>query len=344
MRIAIGVDSHKETLTASAVDELGRQLDAREFQNDVAGHKLAFEWIGSLGLERVVGIECSGSYGAAFSWFLMARGEDVREVPPALSWRERKRRPSAGKSDPVDAVAIAQVTAREQHLPIPKREGLLVDIRLLNTHREQLIRTRTQLANRCHRDLLILKPGYQTFVKSLRSKKNVRQAMGLVDGDPGVRAELTRTRLETILGLDEQIYQVAKKIESKLEQTGTSLTEIKGVGPFVAATILGTVGDISRIRSKAAFASFAGTAPLPASSGMRHRHRMNRGGNRQLNRALHVIAKTQSRTVPEAKEYITRKMQEGRSYKEALRCLQRQLSNVIYRTLIEDARRTAAAA
>jgi transposase len=115
------------------------------------------------------------------------------------------------------------------------------------------------------------------------------------------------------------------------------------VGTFVAATILGAVGDVTRIRSRAAFASLAGTAPLEASSGMRKRHRMNRGGNRQLNRALHVVAKTQSRSVPEARAFVGRKMEEGRSYKEAIRCLQRHLTNVVYRTLIEDARRDAAA-
>jgi transposase len=126
-----------------------------------------------------------------------------------------------------------------------------------------------------------------------------------------------------------------------LEKAETSLTQIRGIGPFVAATILGEVGDVSRIRSKAAFASLAGTAPLKASSGKTSRHRMNRGGNRQLNRALHVMAKTQSRVLPGAREFVGRKMEEGRSYKEAIRCLQRHLTNVVYRTLVEDAKRVA---
>jgi transposase len=341
VRVAIGVDSHKETLAAAAVDELGRQLADRVFANDPTGHRTAADWITGLGEHRIVGVECSGSYGAALAWLLMDRGEDVHEVPPAETFRERRRRRSAGKSDPVDALAIARVVAREQHLPTPKRAGIMVDIRLLNNRRDQLIRARTRLVNQAHRDLVILKPGYQKTVKSLRSKRNVRGAISLLESDTSVRSELTRTRLEEVLELDDTIYALSKRIARKLEDSRTSLTGIRGVGVFVAAKILGEVGDVSRIRSQAAFASFAGTAPLQASSGQTKRHRMNRGGNRQLNNALHVIAKTQSRIVPEAREFVGRKMQEGRSYKEALRCLQRHLANVVYRVLVEDARRAA---
>ena len=338
MRVAIGVDSHKETLAAAAVDELGRQLAAQVFANDPAGHRRAASWIASLGEYRTIGVECSGSYGAALTWLLMDRGEDVHEVPGVQTYRERKRRPSAGKSDPVDATAIARVVARETHLPTPKRAGLLVDIRLLNHRRDQLVRARTRLVNQAHRDLVILKPGYQKTVKTLRSKRNVRGAIALLKSDTSVRSELARARLDEVLQLDDAIYALGKRIARALEESGTSLMAVRGIGVFVAATILGEVGDVSRIRSKAAFASFAGTAPLEASSGQTKRHRMNRGGNRQLNNALHVIAKAQSRIVPEARDFVGRKMQEGRSYKEALRCLQRHLANVVYRVLVEDER------
>lgn len=339
--MAIGIDSHKETLAAAAVDQLGKVIEVRTFTNDPAGHRQTLDWLVALGGSRTVGIECSGTYGAALAWFLMGHAEDVREVPPARAFRERNRQRSTGKSDPVDAVAIARVVARDEHLPIPKRAGLMVDIRLLNDRREQLVRSRTRLVNQAHRDLVVLRPGYHSQVKTLRSKKSVRRAMALLEGDDCVRCELTRQRLEEILRLDDEIYALGKRIGAKLEESKTSLTTIDGVGVFVAATILGVVGDVSRIRSKAAFASMAGTAPLLASSGKTNRHRMNRGGNRQLNRALHVIAKTQSRTLPQAREYVERKMQEGRSYKESLRCLQRHLTNVVYRALVEDARECA---
>lgn len=339
MSVAIGVDSHKQTLAAAAVDEVGRPLEIQVFANDPKGHKKAFEWIVALGEDRVTGIECSGSYGAAFAWFLMDRGEDVREVPTARTFGERKRKRSDGKSDEVDALAIARVVAREDNLPVPKQAGITVDLKLLNDHRDHLIRARTRLSNQAHRELVILRPGYQKVVKSLRSKKYVRAALALLEDDMSVRAELTQQRLRQSLQLDDEIYRLGKRIEALLVESKTSLTEMKGVGTFVAAKILGEVGDVGRIRSKAAFASLAGTAPLAASSGQRTRHRLNRGGNRQLNHAIHVIAKTQSRTVPEVREFVGRKMNEGKSYKEALRCLQRHLTNVVYKTLLEDSRR-----
>lgn len=343
MRIAIGVDSHKETLAAAAVDQVGREVDLRVFPNDPAGHRSAFQWMVSIGEARTVGIECSGSYGAALAWFLMDHGEDVHEVPSGLTFRERNRKRSDGKSDPVDALAIARVVVREPDLPLPKRAGLMVDLKLLNDHRDQLIRNRTRLANQAHRELVILRPGYQKSVKSLRSKKYVRLALAMIKDDHSIRAELTRERLGRMLELDDEIYRFGKRIAAKLDESGTSLMEIKGIGIFVAAKILGEVGDVTRIRSKGAFASLAGTAPVEASSGKRKRHRMNRGGNRQLNHALHVLAKTQSRVVPEARAFVGRKMEEGRSYKEALRCLQRHLTNVVYRTLLEDAKGVAMA-
>lgn len=337
--MAVGVDTHKATLAAAAVDDVGRQVSMREFPNDPAGHRKASDWIEQLGAERVVGIEGSGLFGAAFSWFLLERGEKVHEVPAGLTFRERNRKRSDGKSDPVDALAIARVVAREEHLPIPKRAGLMVDLKLLNSHREHMIRSRTRLANYAHRDLVILRPGYQRTVANLRSMKNITQATSLLKGDQSIRAELTADRLGQIIALDRQLRQLEKRIAAMLEISGTSITKLKGIGNFVAATILGEVGDVSRIRSRSAFASFAGVAPLQASSGKTSRHRFNRGGNRQLHRALHTMAKTQSRVVPEARAFVGRKMEEGKSYKEAIRSLQRHLSNVVYRTLVQDAER-----
>src|SRR6266545_5932993 len=130
-----------------------------------------------------------------------------------------------------------------------------------------------------------------------------------------------------------------RRIQALVRQTGTSLTAIPGVGPFIAAKILGEVGDPSRVRSKAAFAVLSGTAPLPASSGQTQRHRLNRGGNRQLNWALHYIALVQCRILPDAKTYMARQREAGKSHKEGMRCLKRHLSNVVYRHLVADSRR-----
>ena len=152
-----------------------------------------------------------------------------------------------------------------------------------------------------------------------------------------MRAELGRKRLDELSRLDREIAAMDRRIVATVRTTGTRLTDIPGVGPFIAAKILGEVGDPSRVRSKAAFALLSGTAPLVASSGQTHRHRLNRGGNRQLNWALHYIALVQCRISPQAQAYVARQREAGKTHKEAIRCLKRQLSNVVYRHLLADA-------
>ena len=149
--------------------------------------------------------------------------------------------------------------------------------------------------------------------------------------DRSVRGELVRKRLGELSRLEGEIAAMDPRIRATVQKTGTSLTSIPGVGPFIAAKILGEVGDPSRIRSKPAFAVLSGTAPLSASSGKVQRHRLNRGGNRQLNWALHYNALVQCRIMPEAQAYMDRQREAGKSHKEAMRCLKRHLSNVVYR-------------
>jgi len=272
-----------------------------------------------------IGVEGSQHFGAALTRFLLAAGEDVREVPAPLTHRERGRRPSQGKSDPVDAVAIARIVAREEHLSSAHRNALLQDMRLLVDYRDQLVRTRTRIANRAHAELVVARPGYEHRVANLRGRCHITAARTLLRGDRSVRAELLRRHLGELLRLDAEIARAEKQIADKVKESGTTLTEIPGVGSYLAAKIMGEVGDPSRVRSKAAFASLTGTAPVPASSGMTNRHRLNRRGNRQLNWALHFIALAQWRTTPRAREYISRQREAGKSHKEAMRCLKRHL-------------------
>ena len=344
MEVAIGVDPHKGSLAVAAVDPLGRVRDTGEFSNDPRGHRALLRWVRERGPDRVIGIECSLSYGASLSRFLLAAGEDVREVPTTLTSRERRRRHSQGKSDLVDSVAIARIVASGEVLPSAHREEVLADLRALVDYRDQLVRARTQVANRAHADLVNIRPGYGGAVPNLRAKVHRAKARSLLGGDRSVRAELLRRRLGELSRLDGEIAAMDRRIEATVRETRTSLTDIPGVGPFVAAKILGEVGDPSRVRSKAAFAVLSGTAPLPASSGQTHRHRLNRGGNRQLNWALHYIALVQCRISPEGKAYMARQREAGKSHKEAMRCLKRHLSNVVYRHLLVDARKVALAA
>lgn len=338
MGVAIGVDSHKHSLAAAAVDELGRILGAGEFPNDPSGHRALLRWMKARGAPRRIGVECSGSFGAGLTRYLLASGEEVKEVPGSLTLRERRRRPSHGKSDPVDAVAIARVVATEAELPSPHRNEALQDLKAFCDYREQLVRARTQVANRIHRELLILRPGYAASVPNLTAKRHLARAMLLLRADRSVRADLVRRRLAELRRMDPEIAGTEAQITTKLKESATTLTEIPGIGPLIAAKILGEVGDVGRIRSRAAFASLAGTAPLPASSGQTTRHRLNRGGNRRLNHALHYMALVQYRSNPEAKVYVERRRAEGKSFKEAMRCLKRHLSNVVYRQMIADRR------
>ena len=336
MEIAIGVDSHKASLAAATVDPVGRVLDAQEFPNDPGGHEAFLAWARGRGFPRRIGVEGSRSYGAALTRSLLAQGEDVREVAPSLTAAQRRRRHGQGKSDLVDSVAIARVVVAEEALPTAGRVAILSDLKLLVDYRGQLVRARTQVANRAHADLVAIRPGYGKGVPHLRAKNHLARARSLLRGDPSVRGELVRRRLTELVRLDREIAAMNRRLISSVGATGTTLMEIPGVGPFIAAKILGEVGDPSRVRSKAAFAALSGTAPLPASSGQTHRHRLNRGGNRQLNWALHYIALAQCRALPEAQAYIARHREAGKSHREAMRCLKRHLSNVVFRRLSAD--------
>jgi transposase len=334
--VAIGVDSHKRTLAAAAVDELGRSLGAREFPNDPAGHRRMLGWVRTFEGDRRIGVEGSGTYGAGLVRTLVAAGEETFEVPASLTFRERRRRGSQGKSDPVDALAIARVVARGEELPWATRTAVCADLKALSDYRDQLVRSRTQVANRVHRDLAILRPGYQGRVANLTAKRNLSRAASILKGDRSVRADLIRRRLAELRRLDAEAARTKAEIVVTLEQSGTTLTEVPGMGPLLAARILGEVGDPRRIRSKAAFAQMAGTAPLPASSGATSRHRLNRGGNRKLNHALHYMALVRYRFDPDTRAYVQRRRQEGKSFREAMRCLKRHLSNVVYRRMVAD--------
>lgn len=336
MGVAIGVDSHKSSLAVGVLDEIGRAVGVREFANDERGHGLLINWAQGCGSERVIGIEGSGSYGAGLTRALLQAGEDVREVPAFLSHRERKRNPSRGKSDINDAIAIARVVARGTGLSSPQRTEIFSDLKLLSDHRDQLARARTQLINRTHKDLVISHPGYEARIPKLNSRTNLKAALALLRSDRSVRAALIRDRIAEIRRIEDKIGSIENQIASAVKASGTTLTEMRGIGFIIAAKIIGEVGDLSRLRSKGAFAMLTGTAPLEASSGKTKRHRLNRGGNRQLNYALHVMALARWRGDADTKVYMDRLRSEGKSQKEAMRCLKRHLSNLVFRQFVSD--------
>jgi transposase len=338
---AIGIDTHKSTLAASAVDDVGIELSRTTVANSPSGHRQLLVWVAGLPAERRIGIEGSGGLGLALTRALVAAGEKVVDVPPTLTARERRRGPRPAKSDPVDALAIARVTLREPKLARPGAAGPIEDLALVVRARDELVAARTQLGNRLHADLVVLDPGYEERIPNLVAARNLAIASRVLARQRGIRAELARDRLRELRELDRRIRKMSGHLPQLLAATGSSLTSLPGVGQVLGAKLLAESGDIRRFHSEAAFAAAAGTAPLDASSGCVQRHRLNRGGNRQLNRALHQIALVQVRWHPPARAYVERRRATGKSWLEAIRCLKRYIARAVYRTMLADALRQA---
>ncbi|HVD03096.1 MAG TPA: IS110 family transposase [Candidatus Dormibacteraeota bacterium] len=334
--MVIGIDSHKETLAACAVDDVGRQEAAAEFPNSRAGHASLMDWALQLPGDHVFAIEGSGGFGRSLATHLAHHRQTVVEVPSRLTARERRRLRTPGKSDPGDVLAISRVALREDHLPQPASTGWSRSLRELVDYREQLVGERTRCANRLHADLIELSPGYQVGVKNLVSKRYLARTELLLADNSLTRAGLARRRLQALRRLDLEIAELKREITQMVEASGTNLTAITGISTLGAARILAEVGDVRRFASENHFASATGTAPVRASSGSVRRHRLNRGGNRRLNRAIHTVALVQAQIDPRGRAYVERRRTEGKSWREALRCLKRHLSNVIYRQLVKD--------
>ena len=328
---AIGIDTHKATLAACAVDERGAALAEAEFANDPAGHRALAAWSRAVAPDAQIGVEGSASYGAPAARHLLAAGLAVAEVPPHLSRRERIHTRRAGKSDPGDALAIARVTLRETHLPPVRLDDASRELQLLVEAREDLVAEAIRTRNRLHADLLVLCPGYQAQAARLVSRQALAVVRRRLSRRPELQARLARERLARLVRLSAQIAALEAEIRGRV--AGHRLLELPGVGPLVAAKLLGEVGDPRRFASHDAFAAFAGVAPIPASSGQLRRMRLNRGGNRQINRALFTAAFVQSQHHPAAMAFMARKRAEGKSWREALRCLKRHLARHVYRLL-----------
>jgi transposase len=330
---AIGIDTHKASLACCLVDDRGAALEERTFCNDPAGHRSLVAWARSA--DARIGVEGSASFGAAVARLLVGTGLEVREVPPQLSHRERIRTRRAGKSDPGDALAIARVTLREADLPPVRLADRSREIGLLVEAREDLLAEATRVRNRVHADLVVLVPGYGGRIANLTAARNRRAAGRLLRSRAGIQAELARARLARVGRLETE----AKQLERRLSVLVGShpLLLLPGAGVLATAKLIAETGDMGRFRSADAFAMLAGVAPIPASSGQIQRMRLNRGGNRQLNRALWVIAFTQASHHPPARAYMARKVAEGKTWPEALRCLKRHLARVVFRLLVQGA-------
>jgi transposase len=328
---AIGVDTHKDSLAACAVDDLGVVLAERTFANDRRGHVEFARWAADLVPAARIGVEGSASYGSALARHLVAGGHEVLEVPPQLSRRERHRTRRPGKSDPLDALAIARVVLTEPDLPPVRLADASRDLQLLSEARDALIAEQTRTRNRLHAHLVALVPGYGATIEQLVHERQLVAARRLLRGSRGVEAELARERLATVLVLGRRIRALEVRLRALVGDD--PLLAIPGLGVLTAAAIRGEVGDPHRFRSDDALAMFAGVAPLPASSGRVQRVRLNRRGNRRLNRAIWTVAVWQSRFDERGRAYVARRRTEGKSWREAIRCLKRLLVRPILEAL-----------
>jgi len=340
--VVIGVDTHTRTHSAAAIDAQGRVL--AEIQVGASPYELRrlVRWIGEQGPERLVAVEGARGLGLALTRVLLAAGERVVDVPATLTGEARRRGARRGKDDPGDAVVVARVALRGERVPAVDAASLDDDLKLLVDARDQLVAEACRVRNRLHALLLVMAPGYRASTGALASKRALAAARRLALGARArdtVRCRLALAAVRRLRAIAAELAVLEGEIGALIELAApANLLAVPGVGPLVAAKLLGETRGVGRFASAAAFAAHAGVAPVPASSGTTRRHRLNRGGNRQLNRALFTIAMVQARWDPRACEYLERKRGEGKSPAEARRCLKRHLASVVYRAMRDDAR------
>src|SRR5579859_7603772 len=329
--IVIGVDVHKHSLSAVAVDEVGRQLDALETDD---GEELV-SWSRRVGRRRLWVLEDCRHVTRGLERTLQRQRQRLVRVPPRLTAPERRRGRVRGKSDLIDALAIARAALREPLLDSPRpQEPRLRELKLLVDHRDDLVDERRRAQQRLRWHLHELDPSLHVPLGGLdRTIWLDRLSRRLARGEQTVQLQIARDLVGRCRTLTRAILVLDRELQQRTHALAPRLTQLPGCGPVSAAKLLCEIGPIDRFRSDAQLARHAGVAPLDASSGKHQRHRHDRGGNRQLNCALHRIAITQSRVHPPARAYLEPKQNEGKTRREAIRCLKRQLAPTIYTTL-----------
>lgn len=338
--VTLGTDTHKSSHTIVAVDANGRRLAERTVAATSDGHLQALQWA-SQWPERRWAIEDCRHLSRRLEAELVRAGEHVLRVPPRLMAGARRSARTPGKSDPIDALAVARAALREADLPIATLDGPEREVRLLLDHREDLVAERTRMQNRLRWHLHELDPGAAPPRRSLHRQHVLAGLEQQLAEVPGVVARLARDLVARIRGLTASINTLEREIGRLVRPLAATLLGLLGCGVLTAAKLIGETADIRRFRSRAAYARHTGTAPVPVWSGNTQRVRLNRGGNRQLNAALHRIAVTQLQRHGAGHAYVQRRMAAGDTKTEAIRALRRRLSDEVFRRLNLDACRTA---
>jgi len=331
----LGVDTHADTHTAALLDHYGALLSTAVVPATPSGYRDLLAWASTFGQVLAAGVEGTGSYGSGLARFLASRGVPVSEVE-----RPKRKHRTRGKSDAIDAELAARAIFSRVPPLLPKsHDGFSEMLRVLVVARRSAVKSRTQAANQL-RSLLVTAPdGLRSSLSPLRLQQLVSRCSRLRPGSsPSDVSGVTRLALRSVARryqlLTAEISELDAHILRIVSESSPQLLALVGVGPDVAAALLITAGDNPcRLRSEASFAALCGVAPIPASSGKTNRHRLNRSGDRQANRALHVIAMARMSCCERTRLYVARRTSEGKSKKEIIRCLKRYIAREIYRTL-----------
>ncbi|MDP8977190.1 MAG: IS110 family transposase [Actinomycetota bacterium] len=333
--VRLGVDAHKRTHTIVAIDRVGPVVAAITVAATTAGHLKALRWAQSVADERLWALGDRRHLTRRLEADVLRASESVVRVPPTMMAGARRSVRQRGKSDPIDAQAVARAALRDPGLPVARPDGAEREPRLPGDHREDLVaqRTRTQNRLRRHRHALgsndIPAGALDRFATLDRLRARLTGRDELV---AAITAELVDRRRE----LTGRANQLERQIATRAGILAPSLMTPPGCGALTAAKLVGEAAGVGRLRSRSAFAAANGTAPVPVWSGNRERFRLNRGGNRQVNTALHRIVVTQIRVPDPARDYIARRIANGDTKTEAIRAPRRRMSDIVYRRLVAD--------
>jgi transposase len=337
--LSIGVDAHKRVHEAVALDAAGLAVGRRRVANSAAGWRELLAWAKELGgaaAARRWAIEGAWGYGRGLAQHLVAAGETVYEVSPRWTAEARKSARRPGKSDALDAQAVARLVLQDATtLPPVGAEDATAVLDLLTAEREAALAEATRLRNQLHHLLLQLDPEYEAHLPALRTAAGLAAVEGYAAPGPRdldqQRAAAVRRLAQRLRLAVDQAEALAAQIRARAQAGFVALTRLCGVSLLTAGALAGILGPGRRFATDARLAAYAGVAPLEASSAGRVRHRLNRGGNRRLNAILYRIAVTQAGASAQAKAYLARRAAEGKSRREALRALKRHLVRAIWR-------------
>lgn len=338
--IVIGADTHKRTHALSAVDEgTGRVRGGREITADASGHLAALRWARELDPERVWAIEDCRHVSHRLEQALLAAGERVVRVPPQMMGASRRGEREPGKSDEIDSLAVARAVVKDgvERFAVAYLDQRSMEIRLLSDHRVDLVTERTRMQNRLRWHLVQLCPELEAQTKpgalsDPRQLDRIDRRLRRLTRD-GARVRIAREEIAHIRTLTRQSNALERELLALVKAHRPQLLAETGCGPLTAAILIGRTAGNERFKSDSSFARQAGVAPIPSSSGQRDQHRLHRGGDRQLNHALYIIAITRAHHDPATKAYLARKQAEGKTRKAALRCLKRHLARRFHHLL-----------